>query len=144
MAEEECRRFIDSAKWGVTLGLLMMTITLSESAVKQLSELLEEKGASPEEGLRVFVEAGGCSGLQYGMRFDRRAEEDEVVAESGARVLIDAFSRKYLAGSTLDFVDGLTGAGFKILNPNAARSCGCGTSFEYAAQAGAAADHPSD
>lgn len=109
----------------------MTTITLSDSAVKQLCELQEEKGCSQEEGLRIYVEAGGCSGLQYGMRFDERGQDDTIVAKDGARVLVDSFSSKYLEGSILDFVDGLTGAGFKIVNPNAVRSCGCGTSFEY-------------
>jgi len=115
-----------------------MTITLSDSAVKQLCELQTEKGCSRDEGLRIYVETGGCSGLQYGMRFDRRGDDDTIVEREGARVLVDEFSSKYLAGSTLDFVDELTGAGFKILNPNAVRSCGCGTSFEYADQQKAA------
>jgi len=107
-------------------------ITISDSAVKQLCDLQAGKSCTQNEGLRIFVEAGGCSGLQYGMRFDKASPDDTIVETEGARVLVDAFSSKYLDHAMLDFVDGLTGAGFKIVNPDAARTCGCGTSFEYA------------
>ena len=105
-------------------------ITVTESAVKQLQNLLAEHGDSAGKGLRIFVEIGGCAGMQYGMAIDAQKEGDAVIAREGVQVLIDAFSAKYLQGATVDFSDGLTGAGFRIQNPNATRSCGCGTSFE--------------
>ena len=78
------------------------------------------------------MERGGCAGMQYGMKLDHAAEGDEIVEESGARVLIDQESAAYLRGVSLDYCDDLTGTGFRIHNPNAVRSCGCGTSFEAA------------
>ena len=106
-------------------------ITVTDSAVKQLQVLLAEQTDSESKGLRIFVEAGGCAGMQYGMALDSQKEGDEIIAPlDGVQVLVDAFSAKYLRGSTIDFSDGLTGAGFRISNPNASRSCGCGTSFE--------------
>lgn len=107
-------------------------ITVTDSAVKQLQALLAEHADSANKGLRIFVEAGGCAGMQYGMALDFRKEGDEVIEREGVQVLVDAFSATYLRGSTIDFTDGLTGAGFRINNPNASRSCGCGTSFETA------------
>jgi iron-sulfur cluster assembly accessory protein len=103
-------------------------IVITESAVKQLQSLLAEQ--EPGKGLRLYVEHGGCAGLQYGMTIDGPREGDAVEDRDGARVFVDESSGNYLQGSTLDFADGLTGAGFRILNPNAVRSCGCGTSFE--------------
>jgi|SRR5437660_1388101 len=105
-------------------------ITVTDSAVKQLQVLLAEHSESANKGLRIFVEAGGCAGMQYGMALDVQKEGDETIERNGVMVLVDAFSAKYLRGSTVDFTEGLTGAGFRINNPNAARSCGCGTSFE--------------
>jgi iron-sulfur cluster assembly accessory protein len=81
-------------------------------------------------GLRVFVEKGGCAGLQYGMKVDGWQEGDRISEKEGARVLVDAQSAPFLNGAELDYCDDLTGTGFRIVNPNAARSCGCGTSFE--------------
>ncbi len=107
-------------------------ITVTDSAVKQLQELLAESSENAGKGLRIFVEAGGCAGMQYGMAIDRAKEGDEIIEREGVRFLVDSFSGKYLAGSTVDFTDELAGAGFRIRNPNAARSCGCGTSFETA------------
>lgn len=105
-------------------------IIVTDSAVKQLQTLLAEHADSEGKGLRIFVEAGGCAGMQYGMMLDATKEGDEVIEREGVRVLVDEFSAKYLSGSTIDFSEGLTGAGFRINNPNATRSCGCGTSFE--------------
>lgn len=116
-------------------------ITVTDSAAEQLHTLIAGQPESEGKGLRIFVEAGGCAGMQYGMALDAQKEGDEIIApREGVRVLVDAFSAKYLRGSTVDFTDGLTGAGFRILNPNASRSCGCGTSFE-AADAPASAGH---
>jgi len=105
-------------------------ITVTDTAVKQLQALLAETPENAGKGLRIFVEAGGCAGMQYGMALDHRKEGDEIVEHGGVRVFIDSFSVKYLRGSTIDFTDELAGAGFRIRNPNATRSCGCGTSFE--------------
>ncbi len=104
-------------------------ITVTDSAVKQLQVLLAD-APGEGKGLRIFVEAGGCAGMQYGMVLDHPKEGDEIIERENARVLVDTFSMKYLSGSTIDFTDELAGAGFRIRNPNATRSCGCGTSFE--------------
>ena len=122
-------------------------ITVTDSAVKQLQSILADEPEATGKGLRIFVEHGGCAGLQYGMALDARKDGDSVVERGGVQVLVDQESAKYLSGSTIDFTDGLSGAGFRIQNPNAVRSCGCGTSFEApdadtsASQAGAHAHH---
>lgn len=105
-------------------------IIVTESAVKQLQSILEDEPGAAAKGLRIFVEHGGCAGLQYGMALDERKEGDSVIEREGVQVFVDQESGKYLAGSTIDYADGLSGAGFRIQNPNAVRSCGCGTSFE--------------
>jgi iron-sulfur cluster assembly accessory protein len=107
-------------------------IRITDSAASQLRELLKEK-AGDGSGLRLMVEKGGCAGLSYAMKIDRPAPGDEVVEKDGARVLVDAASGHYLSGCTVDYVSGLNDSGFKIQNPNAVRSCGCGTSFEPSA-----------
>jgi len=104
-------------------------IIVTEAAARQLGALLVEKDA-PGKGLRVFVERGGCAGLQYGMTLDDANEEDAVIEQDGVKVLVDAESANFLRGATLDYADDLAGTGFRLSNPNAARSCGCGTSFE--------------
>jgi iron-sulfur cluster assembly accessory protein len=105
-------------------------IHVTESAVNQLRSLLAEQPDAAGKGLRVQVAKGGCSGLQYEMSLDERHEGDAVVPRAEVEFFIDAESADYLRDATLDFEDGLTGAGFRIVNPNAARTCGCGTSFE--------------
>ncbi len=106
-------------------------ITVTDSAIRQLQAIVEEKG-EPGKGLRILVENGGCAGMQYGMGMDEPKAGDEVVERDGVRVMIDRESLKFLGGSTIDYCDDLTGTGFRIQNPNAVRSCGCGTSFETA------------
>lgn len=101
-------------------------ISLTDSAVKQLQTLAQDEG----KGLRIFVENGGCAGMQYGMTMDAAQEGDLVTERDGVQVIVDTASAKFLQGSTIDYTDDLTGTGFRIRNPNAARSCGCGTSFE--------------
>jgi iron-sulfur cluster assembly accessory protein len=106
----------------------MTDVTLSDSAVKRIGEILktEPDGAM----LRVSVEGGGCSGFQYKFDIERaKADDDLVLAREGAVVLIDPVSVNYMAGSQIDFVDDLIGQSFKINNPKATASCGCGTSF---------------
>lgn len=107
-------------------------ITLTPKATNALKSLLEQKNASPSAGLRLAIERGGCAGLAYTMRITEPEPEDEIIECEGTRVLIAPDSLEHLAGSTLDYSDSLSDAGFKITNPNAARSCGCGTSFEPA------------
>lgn len=105
-------------------------ITVTDSAVKQLQAIMREHPDDAGKGLRIFVESGGCAGLQYGMALDSKHDGDETVEREGVQVFIDAGSAGYLRGSIIDYSDGLAGAGFRINNPNARRSCGCGTSFE--------------
>jgi iron-sulfur cluster assembly accessory protein len=106
----------------------MTNITVTERAARQIGEILRAEPAGTM--LRVSVEGGGCSGFQY--RFDTehaKAADDMVIEQGGAIVLIDPVSVNYMAGSEIDFVDDLIGAAFKVNNPKATASCGCGTSF---------------
>ncbi len=104
-------------------------ITLTETAASKVKELIEAEG-EPGLALRVAVRPGGCSGYSYEMFFDSDISDDDRSAEySGVKVVSDAMSAQLLDGATLDFKDGLMGAGFAIENPNAQSSCGCGKSF---------------
>ncbi|HXA79892.1 MAG TPA: iron-sulfur cluster insertion protein ErpA [Opitutaceae bacterium] len=103
-------------------------ITLSPRAAAQVRTLSQERQAA-DKRLRVFVESGGCSGLQYGISFDEPKDGDTTFESEGLQLLIDASSLAYLDGSNIDFDDGLHGKGFEIKNPNAHSSCGCGKSF---------------
>ncbi|MEP6810392.1 MAG: iron-sulfur cluster assembly accessory protein [Chthoniobacterales bacterium] len=116
-----------------TLALTMINVT--DSAVRQLRSLLESQSESAGKGLRVGIAKGGCSGLQYEMSLDAQKEGDAIVARDGVEFFVDHESAQLLRGATLDYHDGLTGTGFQIVNPNAARTCGCGTSFEPAPSA---------
>lgn len=107
-------------------------ISVTQNAARQLRTLLEAEPNKLGKGLRVQVTKGGCSGLHYEMSLDEKKPGDEVVQEDGVEFFIDADSASYLSGATLDFRDGLTGSGFHFVNPNASRTCGCGTSFEAA------------
>ncbi len=106
-------------------------INVSERAAKKILELLAKDGVSSEQGgLRVGVQGGGCSGLSYAMRLDTQARDrDKVFEEFGARVFVDPKSLLYLNGTTLEYEETLMRQGFVFVNPNAARSCGCGSSF---------------
>jgi iron-sulfur cluster assembly accessory protein len=107
----------------------MSNVTVTERAARRIGEILRAEPAGAM--LRVSVQGGGCSGFQYKFDVERAkaAEDDIVVARDNATVLIDSVSLQYLAGSEIDFVDDLIGAAFKINNPLAKASCGCGTSF---------------
>jgi iron-sulfur cluster assembly accessory protein len=106
----------------------MEAVTLTERAARRIGEILKREPSGSM--LRVSVEGGGCSGFQYKFDFDQaRAEDDLVLARDGAVVLIDAVSQQYMSGAEIDYVDDLIGASFKINNPVATASCGCGTSF---------------
>ncbi len=103
-------------------------LVLTQSAAGEVKALL----GKPENAgklLRVYVEQGGCSGMQYAMVFDERRPDDLSAEMHGVSVLVDPFSAQYLRGARVDFSDSLTGGGFKITNPNARQSCGCGKSF---------------
>ena len=113
----------------IPLTSVMPVIDVREPAAKRLSAMMQEKELNGY-ALRVFVSGGGCSGLQYGMTFDNELREgDDEFNASGLRVIIDPVSAGYLRGASIDFSDNLLGGGFKIDNPNAVSSCGCGHSF---------------
>ena len=104
-------------------------ITVTETAAQKIKVLLEEQG-QVEYGLRVGVMGGGCSGFQYKLAFEESADEmDQVIEDNGVQIFVDPKSCLYLNGVTVDYEDGLMGAGFKIDNPNARTTCGCGESF---------------
>ncbi len=114
------------------------TVYLTDTAVETVRKLLEEK-AVPDHGLRVFVSGGGCSGMQYGMALEAEPRSyDHVIEKHGVKVFVDPTSMMYLSNATIDYEDGLMGGGFKIENPNAVSSCGCGSSFKTEGSAGAA------
>jgi iron-sulfur cluster assembly accessory protein len=103
-------------------------VTMTERAARQIGRILQSEPAGSM--LRVSVEGGGCSGFQYKFGFEQaKAADDLVLASNGATVLIDPVSVKYMAGAEIDYVDDLIGASFKVNNPVATASCGCGTSF---------------
>ncbi|HEY5831262.1 MAG: iron-sulfur cluster insertion protein ErpA [Hyphomicrobiaceae bacterium] len=111
-----------------TASTLEHPVRLSERAARRIAEIVAAEPTTPL--LRVSVEGGGCSGFQYKFDLVAASEADDLVIErAGARVLIDPVSLEYLGGSEIDFVDDLIGQSFKIHNPNATASCGCGTSF---------------
>jgi len=104
------------------------SVNLTERAARRIGEILKSEPAGAM--LRVSVEGGGCSGFQYKFDFvDARTDDDLVLNRDGATVLIDPVSVQYMAGAEIDFVDDLIGASFRVVNPNATASCGCGTSF---------------
>jgi len=104
-------------------------ITMTNQAANQLQSLFLEQNL-PEHGLRVFVQGGGCAGLQYGMAFENDSREGDTVLEvKGVRLFVDPFSAQYLEGACIDYQDTLAGSGFRVDNPNAIASCACGSSF---------------
>jgi iron-sulfur cluster assembly accessory protein len=124
------RRIPDNLGQTPAIGDFHMTaaVTISERAARRIGEILKIEGGGAM--LRISVEGGGCSGFQYKFDVDHaRAEDDLVIARDSAVVLVDPASVPFLAGSEVDFVDDLIGASFRVVNPNATASCGCGTSF---------------
>ncbi len=105
-------------------------VSLTEPAAREVRAMTERDPANAGKHLRVFVEPGGCSGLQYGMVFDEVRPGDVMGTFHGVSVLVDELSVPYLQGAVVDYSDALTGGGFKISNPAARHSCGCGRSFE--------------
>jgi iron-sulfur cluster assembly protein len=112
-------------------------VTLTPDAAVKVRELLDAEG-NPDLGLRLFVAGGGCSGMQYGMTLDEHQDGDEVLEVEGVKMLLDEMSAQYVAGSVVDYVDSLMGAGFTVNNPNAVSTCGCGHSFRTAGDSGQA------
>lgn len=109
-------------------------VRVTENAAEEIKSLLR-KPENDGKIFRVYVEQGGCSGMQYSMTFDEKRPDDFFADIHGVTVLVDPFSADYLRGAEVDFSDSLTAGGFKISNPNARQSCGCGKSFTaYAAQ----------
>jgi len=114
----------------VSIGRKQDPITLTDAAAAKVAELLAAEEDAERLSLRVAVKPGGCSGFSYDMFFDTEVADDDLVRTFGAvQVVVDAKSEALLRGSTLDYSDGLQGAGFHITNPNATQTCGCGSSF---------------
>lgn len=105
-------------------------IIVSDKAKERILELRKEEGRTESENIRVSVKGGGCSGLMYDLGFDATVvDSDHVFEDKGVKILVDRKSLLYLAGTVLEFSDGLNGKGFQFVNPNASRTCGCGESF---------------
>lgn len=104
-------------------------VRLTPKALDRVRKLHAKEGLGPEQGLRIGVAGGGCSGFQYTLGFDVEKAGDTVTVLEGLKVLVDEVSLPYIAGTTLDFVEGLHNAGFRFDNPRASRTCGCGSSF---------------
>lgn len=105
-------------------------ITVTDTARDKIVELKNKEGITEDFKIRVAVKGGGCSGLMYDLDFDNtELDTDRVFEDKGIRIAVDKKSLLYLAGTTLDFSDGLNGKGFQFVNPNATRTCGCGESF---------------
>jgi len=113
-------------------------ITMTSGAAAKVRAILAERNL-PDHGLRVFVSGGGCSGMQYGMAIEAKAREfDTVVETEGVKLFVDPTSAMYLAGASVDYVDNLMGGGFRIDNPQAVSTCGCGHSFRTSGSPAAA------
>ncbi|GIW15581.1 MAG: heme biosynthesis protein HemY [Tepidiforma sp.] len=113
-------------------GASVALVNITERAAEKARALLEAREL-PNGALRVFVAGGGCSGYQYGMALARSSEEDDIVIEQyGVRILVDPESARYLEGAEIDYVDDIMKSGFSIYNPNAVKSCACGSSFQTA------------
>ncbi|MGB0061747.1 HesB/IscA family protein [Candidatus Binatus sp.] len=104
-------------------------VKLTPKAIEMVSKMRAKEGLSADHGMRIGVVGGGCSGFQYSLNFDTQKEGDRVTDFGGVLVLVDEVSLPYIAGTTLDYVEGLHGAGFRFDNPRASRTCGCGSSF---------------
>ena len=103
-------------------------ITITDSAQKKLQEIMKEEPAGSK--LRMYIQGGGCSGFSYGFSIETEQNEDDFIIEAGStKIMIDSMSSQYLQGAEVDFTDDLMGSNFKIRNPNAQTTCGCGSSF---------------
>jgi len=105
-------------------------LTITESASKKIAEVLQEESTDNKLKVRVFVQGGGCSGMEYGFTFDEDQNDDDFLIKTGdTSILVDSMSAQYLQGSEIDYIEDLNGSQFKIKNPNAQTTCGCGSSF---------------
>jgi iron-sulfur cluster assembly protein len=105
-------------------------INITDNAKEHVLDLKVREGHTDNHHIRVSVQGGGCSGLMYDLKFDDQIQSgDHIFEDKGLKILVDKKSLLYLAGTTLDFTDGLNGKGFQFVNPNASRTCGCGESF---------------
>jgi iron-sulfur cluster assembly protein len=110
-------------------------ITITDKGAEKVREFLAAQGADEAvAGLRVGVRGGGCSGFQYQLAFDEPTERDQIFEDHGLKLLVEPDALEYVDGSQIDYVDALTGAGFKVENPNVVAACGCGSSFRVAGQ----------
>jgi iron-sulfur cluster assembly protein len=110
-------------------------VSITDTGAAKALEYLASQGADvAAAGLRVGVRGGGCSGFQYHLAFDEQREDDRVFESHGMRLLVDPAAFEYVDGSQIDYIDALTGAGFKVENPNVVAACGCGSSFRVAGQ----------
>ncbi|MCU1490576.1 MAG: iron-sulfur cluster assembly accessory protein [Acidimicrobiaceae bacterium] len=118
------------ATTSVQIGRKPAPVTMTDKAMTKVAELLAEEEGSDELALRVAVRPGGCSGYSYDMFFDSEIADDDIVRTFGTvKMVVDAESAELIKGAELDYRDGLQGAGFHISNPNATKTCGCGSSF---------------
>ena len=115
-------------------------MTLTDRAATELAQLLASRATGTQSGLRLAVRRGGCAGWQYEMKVAEPEPDDTIIEQGGARLIVAADSIEKLRGCEVDYSDDLTDAGFKVHNPNASRSCGCGTSFETADEPAPEAD----
>jgi iron-sulfur cluster assembly accessory protein len=104
-------------------------VKLTPTAIEMVRKMRAKEGLGGDRGMRIGVVGGGCSGFQYSLNFDTQKEGDRVTDFGGVLVFVDEISLPYIAGTTLDYVEGLHGAGFRFDNPRASRTCGCGSSF---------------
>lgn len=112
-------------------------IHLTDAAASKVKGILEQDPGSAPQGLRIYVQGGGCSGFSYGMVLDEISEGDEVYDVAGVKVIVDPMSLRYLEGAEVDYKEDLMGGGFAIKNPNASSTCGCGHSFSAGGEGGA-------
>ena len=110
-------------------------VSMTDKGAEKAREYLSSQGADAAvAGLRVGVRGGGCSGFQYQLAFDEQRADDQVFESHGLKLLVDPASLEYVDGSQIDYIEALTGAGFKVENPNVVAACGCGSSFRVAGQ----------
>jgi len=129
MSEEMSNNHVSIHQRRIEENAALPDVVLTPKAVEMVRKMKAKEGLGAEQGLRIAVTGGGCSGFQYQLNFDAEKEGDRIALFDDVRVYVDEISFPYIAGVTLDFVEGLHGAGFKFDNPRASRTCGCGSSF---------------
>lgn len=110
-------------------------VTLTQAATEKVSGLIAAKN-NDQLALRIFIKSGGCSGFSYGMALDEAKDNDKIFEQNGIKIVVDEQSGQYLEGAQVDYVESMMGGGFKIENPQASSTCGCGSSFRTAGDAG--------